>query len=62
MISDEILYKIYQEIGLPPLTEPVSVYENDDEIIAVEFAVAKKRRAMKHLRSALVEYDETKAA
>jgi hypothetical protein len=62
MISDETLYKIYQEIGLPPLMEPVSLDENDDEMIAVEFAVVKKRRAMRHLRGALVEFDETKAA
>jgi len=57
MISDETLYKIYQEIGLPPLTQPVNLEENDDEIIAVEFAVVKKHRAMRHLRTALNEFE-----
>jgi len=62
MISDETLYNIYKEIGLPPLTEEASVELDADEVLAFEFAVAKKKRAMKHLREVLVQFDHVQAA
>jgi len=62
MISDQTLYNIYKEIGLPPLTEPVTFEENEEEILAAEFAVAKKRRAIRHLRTALSHYERVEAA
>jgi len=61
MISDETLYKIYTEIGLPPLTEPVAL-EDEEEVIAAEFAVTKKNRSMQHLRRSLNQWERIEAA
>ena len=61
-MPDETLYKIYQEIGLPPLTESVALEESEEDILAAEFAVVKKNRAMQHLRKSLNQWERIEAA